>query len=190
MTACPYCAHPHDANARVCSSCGRALVQRCLACAEDIPVLSRDCPLCKASQTLPALAPPASPAPPIVVVGEERNLVFMLILWFLTCGIWGLVAFYQVGSDINAHRRRSDLNPGLDILLGILTCGAWFIYAVYCYSQALKEMSQEEGGPVQDVTAVSTVLESVKYFSGITGIISVMILQSELNSHWRRHRPA
>jgi len=189
MTSCPYCAHEVDSGARVCKNCGRALVQRCVACAEDIPVLAPLCPLCKSPQNYPAPKaatppPPAAGAP----IGEERNILVILLLWFLTCGIWGLVAFYQIGSDLNAHRKRNDLSPGVDILLGFLTCGLWFVYAVYKYAQVLREISEEEGGPVQDVTTICLVLQVAKYF-GCPGIVSVMVLQNEMNTHWNRHQP-
>ena len=111
----------------------------------------------------------------------------ILVLWFVTCGIWGLVALYQAGSDLNAHRKRSEeLNPGLDIFLGILTCGIWFVYVLYKYAQVLKEITEQEGGPVQDVTTICLVLQICKYF-GCPGVVSVLILQNELNVHWRRH---
>jgi hypothetical protein len=193
MATCPYCAKAADDKSRVCKNCGRALVQRCLACAEDIPVLSQVCPLCRTPQNVPAPVPQPVPVPPgprplVGWVGEERSIVLTLFLWFITCGLWGLVAFYQVGSDIKSHRPRSDIRPGLDIVLGILTCGVWFIFAVYNYSEALKQASQEEHGPVQDVTTLCTMLEVLKYFSaGALGIVSTLILQNELNQHWRQH---
>ena len=197
MNSCPYCAKGVDAGSRVCKSCGRALVQRCLACAEDIPVLSQVCPICKSPQNVPLPAQPqATPAPapaPYAVaapIGEQRNIVLLLVLWFFTCGIWGLVAMYQIATELNAHRRRNELSPGVDILLGIITCGIWWIFAVYKYAEVLREISAEEG-TVQDVTTICLVLEVLKYF-GCPGIISVMILQNELNTHWQRHsvRPA
>jgi len=165
-----------------------------LACAEDIPVLSQVCPLCKSAQNVPQPAPmaPMTPPPPPGPlsaggpIGAERNIVMILVLWFFTCGIYGLVATYQAGSDLNAHRRRSDLNPGLDILLGILTCGVWFVYVLYRYADVLKEISTEEGGPVQDVTTPCLVLQICKYV-GCPGIISLLVLQNEMNNHWRRH---
>jgi uncharacterized protein DUF4234/double zinc ribbon protein len=191
MASCPYCSHETEAGARVCKNCGRALVQRCVACAEDIPVLAAMCPLCKSPQNYPApkAAAPAlkaSEASPSGPIGEDRNIFIILLLWFLTCGLWGLVSFYQLGADLNAHRRRNELSPGVDILLGFLTCGIWFVYSMYKYAQVLREISEEEGGPVQDVTAICLVLEVAKYF-GCPGIISVMVLQNELNTHWKRH---
>ena len=191
MTTCPYCAKSADDTARVCKSCGRALVQRCLACAEDIPVLSQTCPKCQTAQNVPPPpTPPVAPAAPAAAaftpVGEERNIVMILVLWFITCGIYGLVALYQIGTELNAHRRRNELSPGVDILLGILTCGVWFVYVLYRYAQVLKEISEQEGGPSQDVTTICLVLQVAKYF-GCPGIVSVLVLQNELNVHWRRH---
>jgi hypothetical protein len=194
MANCPYCAHEFEGGARVCKKCGRALIQRCLACAEDIPVLSQVCPMCKSPQNVPIPAPPAlvpqAPAPMPqygAPVGEQRNIVLTLVLWFFTCGIYGLIVMYQIATELNAHRRRNDLSPGVDILLGILTCGIWWIFAVYKYAEMLREISAEEGGPVQDVTTICLVLELLKYF-GCPGIISVLVLQNELNTHWARHR--
>src|SRR5262245_49179699 len=187
MTSCPYCSKGVEEGSRVCKSCGRALVQRCLACAEDIPVLSQVCPICKSPQNVPLPAqPPAvpqfTPAPGAGgPIGAERNVVLILVLWFVTCGIYGLVAFYQIGCDLNAHRRRNQLSPGVDILLGFLTCGIWWIFAVYKYAEVLREITAEEGGPVQDVTTICLVLEVLKYF-GCPGIVSVMVLQNELNT--------
>jgi hypothetical protein len=186
MANCPYCAHETETGSRVCKKCGRALIQRCIACAEDIPVLAQVCPLCKSQQDVPKPMQPVAPVQAVAPLGEERNIIVTLLLWFVTCGVWGLVAFYQIGSDLNAHRRRNELSPGVDILLGIVTCGLWFVYAVYRYAQVLKEISEEEGGPAQDVTTICLVLQVAKYF-GCPGIVSVLVLQNELNTHWRRH---
>ncbi|HEY3492423.1 MAG TPA: DUF4234 domain-containing protein [Solirubrobacterales bacterium] len=195
MVTCPYCSTGLEGAPRVCAQCGRALVQRCVACAEDIPVLSQVCPLCKTPQSermpaKPAPVVPYAPAPAQVhPIGEDRSIILVLVLWFVTCGVWGLVALYQIGSDLKTHRPQADISPGLDILLGILTCGIWFIFAVYKYAQILREISEQERGPVQDVTTICLVLQICKYF-GCPGIISVMFLQNELNVHWRRHLPA
>lgn len=191
MTSCPYCSKGVEAGSRVCKSCGRALVQRCLACAEDIPVLSQVCPVCKSPQNVPlpaqpAIIPPKPQGEGGAPIGEQRNIVLVLILWFFTCGIYGLIVMYQIATELNAHRRRNELSPGVDILLGFITCGIWWIFAVYKYAEVLREISAEEGGPVQDVTTICLVLEVLKYF-GCPSIISVMILQNELNTHWQRH---
>jgi hypothetical protein len=184
MTTCPYCSAAVK-GARVCGKCGRALIQRCPACAEDIPVLSAVCPRCGTPQSV---AP--APRPAILNypgwIAAERNVLVILLLWFVTCGLWGLVAMYQIGTDLREHGRRSDINPGLDILLGILTCGLWWIYTMNLYASALRDLSAAEGGPTQDVTVLCTVLEICRYFL-CPGIISTMVLQNELNQHWRRH---
>jgi len=189
MSTCPFCSQPAVEGAMVCKNCGKALVRRCPYCAEDVAVLAIKCRHCGSDIGTPGrgapLPVPAGAAP----VGTERNLVVTLLLCFITCGIWGLVALYDIGTDLNAHRRRADLSPGLDILLGLLTCGIWFIFVLYRYAQVLKEITEEEGGPVQDVTTICLVLQLCKYI-GCPGIVSVLVLQNELNIHWKRHRPA
>jgi hypothetical protein len=105
-----------------------------------------------------------------------------LILSFLTCGIYSLIVRYQLGTELNAHARRNLLSPGVDVLLALLTCGFWLIYADYKYGQTLKEICEEERGYIQDVSVVCLVLTLFGF-----GIVSVLILQNEANTHWRRH---
>ena len=189
MPNCPYCAHETDAGNRVCKKCGRALIQRCVACAEDIPVLMQVCPLCKSPQHVPApppamTPPPPPPALPNAPLGSERNIIVTLLLSFITCGIYSLVVRYQLGTDFNAHSRRpAGLQPGLDIVLGIVTCGFWFIYTDYRYAQELKNICEDEQAPVQDLTVACLVLTLFGF-----GIVSVLILQNEANTHWKRHQ--
>jgi hypothetical protein len=192
MVTCPYCAHSTEKGSRVCKKCGRALVQRCLACAEDIPVLSSICPLCGTAQNVPYASPPPPapfpapvPQPTWAPLGEQRNIVLTLLLSFITCGIYSLYVRYELGSELNAHARRSLLSPGLDIFLGIITCGLWFIYVDYHYAQELKNICEEERSPVQDVSLLCLLLT----LFGL-GWVSVLILQNEANQHWRRHQPA
>ena len=194
MASCPYCSHAIENGKRVCKQCGRALVQRCLACAEDIAVLSLVCPLCGTAQNVPYAAPPpaapaAFPAPfatPVQApLGEERNIVLTLLFSFITCGIYSLLVRYQLGTELNAHGRRSTLSPGLDIFLGIVTCGLWFAYSDFRYAEELKLTCVDERAPSQDVSILVLLLT----LFGM-GWISVLILQNEANQHWRRHRPA
>jgi len=189
MPNCPYCAHETQTGSRVCKKCGRALIQRCVACAEDIPVLMQVCPLCKSPQNVPAPPPAMTPPPPPAALpnaplGEDRNIIVVLLLSFVTCGIYNLVVRYQVGTELNVHARRpSGLKPGLDILLGILTCGFWFIYSDYRYAQELKNICEDEQTPVQDITVICLVLTLFRQ-----GWITVLLLQNEANSHWKRHQ--
>ncbi len=150
----------------------------------DLPALQdaseRARPVVQAPRGTSSGAPQPAYGPP---VGEERNVVLTLILSFITCGIYSLIVRYQIGSELNAHSRRDGLSPGVDILLGLITCGFWFIYSDYKYGQTLKEICEEERGPVQDVSVLCLVLTLFGF-----GWISVLILQNEANSHWQRHQ--
>ena len=195
MTTCPYCANPTAEDARVCKSCGRALVMRCLYCAEDIPVLAKICKYCNSPVSPPLARPMTPPPPPGPIptggpIGSERSLIGIFLLSLLTCGFWRLFVQHAIGTELNDHRRRTDLSPGIDILLTILTCGFWTIYVDFRYAQVLKEISEEEGGNVQDVSTLCMVLQICGLFVPGLGLVSLLVLQNEINNHWRRHHPA
>src|SRR5258705_9571931 len=130
MTTCPYCANATADDARVCKSCGRALVMRCLYCAEDIPVLAKICKYCNSPVSPPLPRPMTPPPPPGPIpttgpIGSDRSLIVIFLLQFLTCGLWRLFVQHAMGTELNDHRRRTELSPGADVLLTILTCGFW-----------------------------------------------------------------
>ncbi|MBI4566595.1 MAG: DUF4234 domain-containing protein [Planctomycetes bacterium] len=187
MISCPYCARTVPDGTRVCKECGAALVRRCPACAEEIPVLAHRCRYCGAEAVEPrstAQAFPVGGGP----LGENRNILATLLLTLVTCGIYGLVVQYLIGEELNAHRRKEELSPGLDVLLYVLTCGVWGIYVHYRYAQALKESCESERLPVQDVTTVCLILQVCSLFMpGFLGLVSLLILQNEMNMHWERH---
>ena len=192
MPTCPYCATATVEDSRVCKNCGRALVMRCLYCAEDIPVLAKICRFCNSpvSPTVPAPMTPPPPPGPIPTggpVGSERSLIGVFLLSFLTCGLWRLFVQHEIGQELNAHRRRDALSPGIDVLLTILTCGLWCIYVDFSYAQAVREISTEEGGHPQDVTTICLVLQIGSLFVPGLGLVSLLVLQDAMNNHWKRH---
>lgn len=184
---CPYCGTSLAEGVPTCRSCGASLFDSCRQCGAAVSVVARQCPSCGYVLAAPAapsgvVAAPAARGP----VGPGRNIALIIILPFLTCGIWAIVSLFQFAGDVNAHRGRSDLNPLLDVVLSILTCGLWGFYVMYKYPTVLAEMQQEEGLPPSDLALPCLLL----HFFGL-GIISLAILQSELNKHWELHgRPA
>lgn len=192
---CPSCGQPASEGARVCKGCGAALSKRCPHCAEWIAVLAARCPFCAADLAggpAPVLrtahaAPAGGISPGAGRVGERRELILAFLLTFVTCGIFGLYLMYKIGDELNEHSGSSGLNPGLDILLGLLTCGLWFIYARYRYAETLRDLSVREGGEAQDVTTLCLVLDIAALCFGFTALVSLLVLQNEVNRHWERH---
>lgn len=193
---CPWCNEEIPAVSRVCRHCGTPVVQRCAACLEEIAVRAGRCPKCGADLALagPEKEPPpprpeaAASGPEARVLGEERGLFVTLVLSVLTCGIYQMVVLYSMGCELNAHHGRGRLRPGLDLLLTFLTCGFWSIYVMYRYPATLREITEDEGGPRVDIVLpcllfmVGTYLVPPLYFVG------PLLLQDELNAHWKRHR--
>ncbi|HYF00443.1 MAG TPA: DUF4234 domain-containing protein [Planctomycetota bacterium] len=180
---CPMCAEAVPADAKVCPWCKSVLERRCPACAETIPADATVCRFCRS-----AVAAGEVPVRPRAAVagptGEERDVLTLVLLTLVTCGIYGLVVSYRIGEELNAHRGRADLRPGLDIVLSIVSCGLWGIYVMYCYPRALEDVVRDEGGTPPQIMLPCLLLS----IFGLH-IVALAIFQHELNAHWKTHRP-
>ena len=87
------------------------------------------------------------------------------------------LAFFHAGFQFGGA-----LTLTLMILLILVTCGLWGIYVAYRYPTALNEIERAENVPGSDIMVICVVLTVV----GI-GFISTMIIQDQLNRHWRLH---
>jgi len=107
----------------------------------------------------------------------ERNIALYVILSIVTCGIWGLVWFFQIGGDIG--RLRGDGKPSalIDLVLAIVTCGIWGIILGYTWGDKLNEGLRNAGQPANENLPILTLV------LGIFGLqlISFVLWQVELN---------
>jgi hypothetical protein len=115
-------------------------------------------------------------------MGVDRNVILVLVLSFVTCGIYGIIHWFLVAGEINRHSGEEKLNPAMDLLLAIVTCGLWTIYMCYKYPRALYEMEVAEGQQATDNSVICLVLGLV----GL-GFVPFLILQHEMNEHWKKH---
>jgi hypothetical protein len=184
MKKCPFCVEDIPAESKVCKFCSSTVVKKCPFCAEEIVATARLCPVCKSAIAEGgATSVPAPPRPPTGPLGEERSVVTAILLTLLTCGIYGLVLLYKIGDELNAHEGKGRINPGVDLLLTFVTCGLWGIYLMYHYPRVLHDITREENRPIVDI-AVPCLVLSIFGFQ----IVSLAILQGELNKHWEAHR--
>lgn len=113
-------------------------------------------------------------------VGEKRDPIMVIVLSIVTCGIYMYYWVYQTSMEIkNALGGREDINPTLDVVLSIFTCGIYLIYLFYRYPQLLLELQDRTSQPRNDITVISLVLALV----GV-GIVSVFMIQTEMNKIW------
>lgn len=49
-------------------------------------------------------------------VGKMRNPVMVVVLTYVTCGLYGIVAIWTMLSELKAFRQKNDINPVLFLL--------------------------------------------------------------------------
>lgn len=105
---------------------------------------------------------------------RRRNIVSIVVLSIITCGIYYLFAWYEVMSDINYESGESN-SAALDIILTFITCGIWGVYAYYKYSQKLARVGAEDSSTITTILALF----------GLS-LISLCILQTNINDALER----
>lgn len=110
-------------------------------------------------------------------MSEPRNIVLYVILSILTCGLWGLVWFFQLGGDIQALRGDDKPNTLVDFLLTIVTCGLWGFYVAYQWPTLLQDPLRARGVHVDNNLPVICL---VLCFFGFQ-IVSMILMQSAAN---------
>jgi hypothetical protein len=125
------------------------------------------------------MQPQTGSRPGLYTVGETRDPITVLLLSLVTCGIYLYYEIYKVSSELRDALGRQDINPTMDVVLGIVTCGLYFIYLAYRYPQLILELQDRARMPRNDISIVSIILA----VCGL-GIVSVFMIQTELNKVW------
>jgi hypothetical protein len=116
----------------------------------------------------------------LTAIGEKREPAMVIVFGILTCGIYLYYWIFQTSTEIkNALGGREDINPTMDIVLTIVTCGLYAIYLFYRYPQLLLELQDRTRQPRNDISTISIILAVV----GL-GIVSIFMIQTELNKVW------
>ncbi|MBI2900002.1 MAG: DUF4234 domain-containing protein [Planctomycetes bacterium] len=179
---CPFCLESIAPESTVCKFCRSELARKCPFCAETVAAEAKKCKFCHSDLSSPAGGPPRaarlSPHP----VGEERDILKTILFTLLTFGIYGWIFFFRMAGDINRHSGRERVNPVLDLVLVLVTCGLWWLAVCYRYARAVYEMEVEEGCPTQDQSGICLLV------GFLLGVFALLIVQDQLNKHWRLHR--
>lgn len=116
---------------------------------------------------------------------KQRSIVMMLVLTFVTCGIYNIFWLYFARVEMRGYLEDSAINPGLEVLAAIL-CFPYSFYLFYKMSKDVCRMQNKAGiAVVNDNTAINMIL----LFFGL-GLISEFIMQSEMNDillHGKNH---
>jgi hypothetical protein len=180
MIYCTKCGQQNADDARGCTNCGQPFTGQ----AGSTPFTTPP-PAQQQAGSPWGSAPPGAPMQPmsgggLTAVGEKREPAMVIVFTFLTCGIYLYFWIYQTSMDIkNALGGREDINPTMDIVLTIVTCGLYSIYLLYRYPQLLLELQDRTRQPRNDISTISIVLGVL----GL-GIVSIFMIQSEINKVW------
>jgi hypothetical protein len=177
MIFCSRCGKENEDDARSCINCGASFSGQDEAAPFVISKLeerARTPPLAQGSIAKPEIE--SIPHQHLLVTGEKRDPLIVLILGFVTCYIYLFYWWYVTGADIKRATGRPDINPPLELVLNLLTCSLFSIYLSYKYPKLILEM-QEKAHVVRNDTSLLSVLLSL--FS--LGPIACYIIQADLN---------
>jgi Domain of unknown function (DUF4234) len=119
-----------------------------------------------------ALGPPLQP-----LAFTERSQVLVLVLTFVTCGLYALVWKFQTTDELRIASGDESLKPGLDLLLTFVTCGIWALYCFYRNAQVVYRLSLHLGLTRSDPSTPVILCAAF----GLP-FVSMMILQGEYNA--------
>jgi len=189
MIFCTNCGQQNDDAARTCVNCGAAFGGQggtTPFTTAPPPGTSTQQPPAPGAWANPTYGDPsqgmqqqAAGQPGLYSAGEKRDPIMVLVLTFVTCGIYGIYEIYKVSTEMRDALGRQDINPTLDVVLGLFTCGLYFIYLAYRYPQLLLEMQDRVRLPRNDISLISIILA----VCGLS-VVSIFMIQTELNKIW------
>lgn len=182
--ACPFCKARTADDAPACSACGARMVKSCPYCAEEIRILARRCKLCESDlveggdDSAPAIRALRGSGQ----IAEQENVVLDVVLSLVTFGLYTAYVIYRMGRDLNYHAGRQEVQPELDATLYVITGSLYGIWVAYRYSTLLNSIERAEGVPARETMVISVVMAVV-----FMGWISMLLIQDQMNRHWRLH---
>lgn len=110
-----------------------------------------------------------------------QSVPFVVIMWMVTCGIYGLIWIYQTGKALRDYTADPSVSPATDLLLCIFTCGIYQLYWFYKLGQRIQACGAIAQAPVNDNSLIYLLLS----LFGM-GVVAGAIAQSDLNQVWER----
>ena len=107
---------------------------------------------------------------------KKRDLVTCILLSFVTCGIYGIVWFFNLTDDASKLNNNPEFTGIKSFLFSLLTCGIYTIYWNYKMGQELHEAAKKRNMNTSDNSILYLILSLV----GL-GIVSYCLMQDEIN---------
>lgn len=107
---------------------------------------------------------------------KERNIAVCIILFLVTCGIYGIVWFIGLTDDAGRANEDADLSGGKSFLFSLITCGIYQHYWNYKMGQEIYQAKVKRGMMASD----NSVMYLILGFLGL-GLVNYGLMQNELN---------
>jgi len=112
----------------------------------------------------------------------RRSPITVVILSLVTFTLYAYYWLYVTTEELAKETGRTDLSPAMDVILTVCTFGLWGMYATYRNAQIVHEELASAGLHRDDKSLVVMAFNVATFFSGWAWLVSVAILQEELNS--------
>lgn len=109
---------------------------------------------------------------------KKRDILIMLVLTFVTCGIYGIYWYFVAISELNDEMNRifpqeKTINPVIAFLLGMITCGIYPVYAAYIWTQQVKQLG--------DYYQVQTTEPILTFLLWLCWGVGTFLIQNDMN---------
>ncbi|MBU45028.1 MAG: hypothetical protein CMN76_17585 [Spirochaetaceae bacterium] len=79
-----------------------------------------------------------------------QDPIKVLLLTFVTCGIYGIIWIYKVSDALAQELPEEGINPGMVILLFFITCGIYPLIWYYKMGEWLPKVGQKYGKNIEN----------------------------------------
>lgn len=114
---------------------------------------------------------------------EEKDLITMLILSIVTCGIYAIIWFINIVDDVNkvCADENSNRSGGSVFILTLITCGIYGIIWFYQAGKRLNVAGSKYDISIPDNSTLYLVLELL----GL-GVVNYYLIQRDLNAYFSK----
>ncbi len=107
---------------------------------------------------------------------QRRDIVLCIILFVLTCGLYGIYWYICLANDVNNIAEVRDTSGGVVFLLTLFTCGIYGLYWAYRCGEKIDIAKRNHGIAAGN----GGILFLLLYIFG--GVIAYAVIQHEINN--------
>ena len=108
---------------------------------------------------------------------KEKNLALCIVLSLITFGIYGIIWYIQMNTDVKTITKDEWFSGGKNFLLTLVTCGIWGWIWAYRSGKASAQITGADD---------KSVLYLILTLFGL-GIVVYALLQNDINNYAKTH---